>query len=168
MQAGVSADSDNVGKGPEAVTLHVLCPFGTPPNRFTFANIPRVTTIAQLRVQLARTILGSTVPTTSRLIFLGRALTVDSATLGDVLVPFNVRDLRPGPTHCIQVDPNRSRDPNTPSISCHTLLRRHDHACKHHRQRIPTPWENRIDFHRPVVGRIDVHQSLKNGTGDKA
>jgi hypothetical protein len=97
MQAAVPADSDNVREGPKAVTLHVLCPFGTPPNRFTFDNVPLFTTIAQLRVQLARTILGSTVPTTSRLIFLGRPLTVDSATLGEVLVPSNVRDLRLAP-----------------------------------------------------------------------
>lgn len=95
MQAAVPAASDNVLESREAVTLHVLCPFLPPPSRFTFNNIPLSTTIAQLRVRLAGAILGHAEPIMSRLIFLGRPLTVDSATLGEVLAPVNVRnDLR--------------------------------------------------------------------------
>jgi len=92
MQATVPAAPGNVSESPKAITLHILCPFLPPPSRFTFNNVPLSTTIAQLRVQLAHTILGQTVPTTSRLIFLGRPLTMDSATLEEVLAPVNVRD----------------------------------------------------------------------------
>ncbi|KAJ6120998.1 Ubiquitin supergroup [Penicillium sp. IBT 18751x] len=78
----------DASKGPRAVTLNVLCPFLPPPSRFTFHNVPLVTTIAQLQARLAQVILGR-VPAKSRLIFLGRPLTVDSATLEEVFGPVN-------------------------------------------------------------------------------
>ncbi|KAJ5331774.1 hypothetical protein N7476_001557 [Penicillium atrosanguineum] len=84
------ATPDDACKGPRAVTLNILCPFRPPPSRFTFHNVPLGTTVAQLQARLAQIILGH-VPATSRLIFLGRPLTVDSATLEEVLGPVNVK-----------------------------------------------------------------------------
>ncbi|KAJ5314603.1 uncharacterized protein N7443_001487 [Penicillium atrosanguineum] len=84
------ATPDDACKGPRAVTLNILCPFRPPPSRFTFHNVPLGTTVAQLHTRLAQIILGH-VPATSRLIFLGRPLTVDSATLEEVLGPVNVK-----------------------------------------------------------------------------
>ncbi|KAJ5091266.1 hypothetical protein NUU61_006136 [Penicillium alfredii] len=69
------------------ITLHVLCPSLPSPNRFTFRDLSLSATIGQLKDKIAQSIPGRPTPENQRLIYSGRRLPNDDATLQEVFEP---------------------------------------------------------------------------------
>ncbi|KAE8355313.1 hypothetical protein BDV28DRAFT_129092 [Aspergillus coremiiformis] len=75
--------------GAQGFVLHVLCPSLPPPNRFTFNDLVPSITIAGLKARISQSIPNRPPPETQRLIYRGKPISNDDATLQRVLEPAN-------------------------------------------------------------------------------
>lgn len=69
------------GDTPSTITLHILCQSLPPPSRFTLENVPLSSTIAQLKSRIEQSFPNNPQASHQRLIYRGKPLTVDDATL---------------------------------------------------------------------------------------
>ncbi|KAE8149433.1 hypothetical protein BDV25DRAFT_156353 [Aspergillus avenaceus] len=99
--------------------LHILCPTLPSPNRFTFNDLVPSVTVATLKTRICQTIPNRPPPDTQRLIYRGRPLTDNNATLQSVLQPENGAEysihlaLPPAP---LSQDTTPSRPPTVPQF----------------------------------------------------
>ncbi|KAJ5245415.1 hypothetical protein N7489_005511 [Penicillium chrysogenum] len=73
------------GDAPSTITLHILCQSLPPPSRFTLENVPLSSTIAQLKGRIEQSFPNNPQASHQRLIYRGKPLTVDDATLRAVV-----------------------------------------------------------------------------------
>ncbi|KAF9885904.1 hypothetical protein FE257_012194 [Aspergillus nanangensis] len=73
-------------------TIHVLCPSLPPPNRFTFKDVPPSSTLAGLKARISQSLPNQPSPGNQRLIYCGKPLSNDGATLQSVLEPVNLSE----------------------------------------------------------------------------
>lgn len=73
------------GDTPSTITLHILCQSLPPPSRFTLENVPLSSTIAQLKSRIEQSFPNNPQASHQRLIYRGKPLTVDDATLRAVV-----------------------------------------------------------------------------------
>ena len=66
------------------ITLNVLSPSDEIPGKLTFNGCPTSTTVAELKSKICGAVATRPAPERQRLIYRGKPLTQDSATLGDV------------------------------------------------------------------------------------
>ncbi|KAJ5816087.1 hypothetical protein N7447_008320 [Penicillium robsamsonii] len=85
MATGPSPHSMAEGNTPSTVTLHILCQSLPPPSRFTLDNVPLSSTIAQLKSRIEQSFPNNPQASHQRLIYRGKPLTVDEATLSAVV-----------------------------------------------------------------------------------
>ncbi|OQE38578.1 hypothetical protein PENCOP_c008G00718 [Penicillium coprophilum] len=80
-----SSQSMAEGTAPSTITLHILCQSLPPPSRFTLKNVPLSSTIAQLKGRIEQSFPKNPQASHQRLIYRGKPLTVDEATLSAVV-----------------------------------------------------------------------------------
>lgn len=90
MGTDLTSASAGAEGSPRMVTLHVLCPSLPPPNRFTFNDLALSATVAQLKALITQSLPTHPAAATQRLIYGGKPLTNDNATLEVVLGPGEV------------------------------------------------------------------------------
>ncbi|CAG8909746.1 unnamed protein product [Penicillium egyptiacum] len=73
------------GDTPSTITLHILCQSLPPPSRLTLENVPLSSTIAQLKGRIEQSFPNNPQASQQRLIYRGKPLTVDDATLRAVV-----------------------------------------------------------------------------------
>lgn len=78
------------GDKPGTITLHILCQSLPPPSRFTLENVPLSSTIAQLKGRIEQSFPNNPQASHQRLIYRGKPLTVDDATLRAVVSSMEV------------------------------------------------------------------------------
>lgn len=112
----------NSTSGASGFVLHVLCPSLPPPNRYTFNDLVPSTTIAGLKARISQSIPNRPSPETQRLIYRGKPISNDEATLQRVLEPANGAEysmhlvLPPGPLPHVAISrPPPSVQSQTPS-----------------------------------------------------
>ncbi|KAJ5953929.1 hypothetical protein N7501_008208 [Penicillium viridicatum] len=81
MATGSSSQPMLEGDTPSTITLHILCQSLPPPSRFTLENVPLSSTIAQLKSRIEQSFPNNPQASHQRLIYRGKPLTVDDATL---------------------------------------------------------------------------------------
>lgn len=81
------------GDTPSTITLHILCQSLPPPSRFTLENVPLSSTIAQLKSRIEQSFPNNPQASHQRLIYRGKPLTVDDATLRVVVSSMEVSDV---------------------------------------------------------------------------
>ncbi|CAI7669461.1 unnamed protein product [Penicillium viridicatum] len=85
MATGSSSQPMLEGDTPSTITLHILCQSLPPPSRFTLENVPLSSTIAQLKSRIEQSFPNNPQASHQRLIYRGKPLTVDDATLRAVV-----------------------------------------------------------------------------------
>ncbi|KGO38734.1 Ubiquitin supergroup [Penicillium expansum] len=85
MATGLSSQPMVNGDKPGTITLHILCQSLPPPSRFTLENVPLSSTIAQLKGRIEQSFPNNPQASHQRLIYRGKPLTVDDATLRAVV-----------------------------------------------------------------------------------
>ncbi|KAJ5407367.1 hypothetical protein N7465_008651 [Penicillium sp. CMV-2018d] len=85
MATGSSPQPMLEGDTPSTITLHILCQSLPPPSRFTLENVPLSSTIAQLKSRIEQSFPNNPQASHQRLIYRGKPLTVDDATLRAVV-----------------------------------------------------------------------------------
>ncbi|EKV09165.1 Ubiquitin supergroup [Penicillium digitatum] len=120
MATGLSSQPMVEGDASSTITLHILCQSLPPPSRFTLKNVPLSSTIAQLKGRIEQTFPNNPQASHQRLIYRGKPLTVDDATLSAVVSSMEEGIdsmhlvLPPEPTH--------SEAPPAPEMSQHSPL----------------------------------------------
>ncbi|KAJ5615083.1 hypothetical protein N7537_000197 [Penicillium hordei] len=85
MATGSSSQPMLEGDTPSTITLHILCQSLPPPSRFTLENVPLSSTIAQLKSRIEQSFPNNPQASHQRLIYRGKPLTVNDATLRAVV-----------------------------------------------------------------------------------
>ncbi|KAJ6191321.1 hypothetical protein N7519_001342 [Penicillium mononematosum] len=85
MATGTPSQRVAEGDAPSTITLHILCQSLPPPSRFTLENVPLSSTIAQLKGRIEQSFPNNPQASHQRLIYRGKPLTVDDATLRAVV-----------------------------------------------------------------------------------
>lgn len=84
-ESGSSAQaSSKVPSNPQTILLHVLSPSIEVPNKLTFSNVPISTTVAELKTKICDAVPTRPSPDRQRLIYGGKALVQEAATLKDI------------------------------------------------------------------------------------
>ena len=78
--------------GSNTITLHILCPSIPAPGRFTLHDQPLSETIAQIKARITESLASRPGPAQQRLIYRGKPLADDRATLASVLGPIDVSE----------------------------------------------------------------------------
>jgi len=87
---GGSAPSGQSESVPANIALHVLSPSLPPPSRFTLNDLPRSTTVADLKTRISQSIPGQPSSVSQRLIYRGKPLMNQNETLQTILEPPDV------------------------------------------------------------------------------
>lgn len=74
----------------DKITLHVISPSIPAPGRFTLHGQPLSDTVAQIKARITQSLPGRPAPAQQRLIYRGKPLTDDRASLASVLGPIDV------------------------------------------------------------------------------
>lgn len=91
-EAGSSAQaSSKVPSNPQTILLHVLSPSIEVPNKLTFPHVPISTTVAELKTKICDAVPTRPSPDRQRLIYGGKALVQEAATLKDIFTQEKVR-----------------------------------------------------------------------------
>ncbi|KAJ5788970.1 uncharacterized protein N7518_005981 [Penicillium psychrosexuale] len=85
MATGLPSQPIVEGETPRTITLHILCQSLPPPSRFTLENVPLSSTVGQLKSRIEQSFPNNPQVSHQRLIYRGKPLTVDDATLGVVV-----------------------------------------------------------------------------------
>ncbi|CAI7606895.1 unnamed protein product [Penicillium glandicola] len=85
MATGSPSQPAVEGDTPNTITLHILCQSLPPPSRFTLENVPLSSTIAQLKGRIEQSFPSNPHASNQRLIYRGKPLIVDDATLRAVV-----------------------------------------------------------------------------------
>lgn len=79
------ADSGSVpSSGSRTITLNILSPSTEVPNKLTLRDCTPATTVAELKSKIQNTVEAKPAPERQRLIYRGRPLIQDTATLTDI------------------------------------------------------------------------------------
>ncbi len=86
MEASSSAQTSSKESQPNAQTilLHVLSPSLEIPTKLTFSNVPTSTTVAELKTKISDAVPSRPAKERQRLIYRGKALVQEGATLKDI------------------------------------------------------------------------------------
>lgn len=90
MATGLPSQPIVEGETPRTITLHILCQSLPPPSRFTLENVPLSSTVGQLKSRIEQSFPNNPQVSHQRLIYRGKPLTVDDATLGVVVSSIEV------------------------------------------------------------------------------
>lgn len=93
-----SQSSEDSGTAPANIALHVLSPSLPPPSRFILKDLPRSSTIAELKTRISQSIPSQPSPQHQRLIYRGKPLVNHNETLQGILEP-------PGVSSCLTRKP---------------------------------------------------------------
>lgn len=77
----------------KAILLHVLSPSIEIPNKLTFSDVPTTTTVAELKTKICNAVPSRPATERQRLIYRGKALVKDGATLAEIFSQETVRRL---------------------------------------------------------------------------
>lgn len=80
----------------QTILLHVLSPSVEIPNKLTFSDVPISTTVGELKKKICDAVPARPSPDRQRLIYGGKALVQESATLLDIFSQEKVRDCARG------------------------------------------------------------------------
>jgi hypothetical protein len=83
----MDATSEGSGSTPQSILLHVISPSLEVPDKLTYPNIAISTTVAELKRKIQDSIETKPLPTRQRLIYRGKALVQEDATLKDIFGP---------------------------------------------------------------------------------
>lgn len=87
---GAPPPSEESGSVPANIALHVLSPSLPPPSRFTLNDLPRSTTVTDLKTRISQSIQSQPSPGSQRLIYRGKPLINQNETLQTILEPPDV------------------------------------------------------------------------------
>lgn len=95
MEVGSSTqDSPLASKSAaQTILLHVLSPSIEIPNKLTFSDVPTSTTVAELKTKICNAVPSRPATERQRLIYRGKALVKDGATLAEIFSQETVRPL---------------------------------------------------------------------------
>lgn len=98
MEGGSSAQASSKVPitNPQTVSLHVLSPSFEVPNKLTFSDVPISTTVGELKTKICDAVPTRPSPDRQRLIYGGKALVQEAATLKDIFSREKVRCHAPG------------------------------------------------------------------------
>lgn len=85
-----SSQPTAMGATSRSITLHILCQSLPPPSRFTLENIPLSITLFQLKERIEVSFPGNPRASTQKLIYRGKVLNVNDATLAAVVSSVDV------------------------------------------------------------------------------
>lgn len=77
----------------QRILLHVLSPSIEIPNKLTFSDVPTSTTVAELKTKICNVVPSRPATERQRLIYRGKALVKDGATLAEIFSQETVRRL---------------------------------------------------------------------------
>jgi len=84
---GGPVTSEQSESTPANIALHVLSPSLPPPSRFTLNDLPRSTTVADLKTRISQSIPSQPSSVNQRLIYRGKPLMNQNETLQTILEP---------------------------------------------------------------------------------
>lgn len=84
---GNPQSSEESGAAPANIALHVLSPSLPPPSRFTLNDLPRCSTISELKNRISQSIPSRPSPENQRLIYRGKPIVNHNETLQGILEP---------------------------------------------------------------------------------
>ena len=95
MEVGSSTHDSPLGSRSAAQTilLHVLSPSTEVPNKLIFSDVPTSTTVAELKTRICNTVPSRPALERQRLIYRGKALVKEGATLAEIFSQETVRPL---------------------------------------------------------------------------
>lgn len=79
----------------QTILLHVLSPSIEIPNKLTFSDVPTSTTVAELKKRICNSVPSRPATERQRLIYRGKAIVKDGATLAEIFSQETVRPLYP-------------------------------------------------------------------------
>lgn len=89
--SSAQASSQAPTSNPQTILLHVLSPSVEVPNKLTFSNVPISTTVGELKTKICNAVSTRPSPDRQRLIYGGKALVQETATLKDIFSQEKVR-----------------------------------------------------------------------------
>ncbi|KAL8793133.1 MAG: hypothetical protein Q9195_004245 [Heterodermia aff. obscurata] len=115
MDQSSSAGAPAAPSVTQKITLNILSPSDEVPDKLTFNDCPTSTTVAELKLKICGAVATRPAPERQRLIYRGKPLTQDSATLGEVFSQEVISDSSDHSLHLV-LPPSVASRSATPSL----------------------------------------------------